>query len=179
MPGPRLSATRKRKHFRLWPLMFLPLLGLTGGLYVGREQPSLPLGVGRFRSHERDPAGAARRLRRHGHRALRSSWLIASPRGGSRSVPSSSRSRSSPCSWGGHGRLCSERLHGVALSWHVTPFGTESKKPRFYTAASKPGIIIIFLKLAAVGDVLVARRAGSGSPRLPRARRRWVRERSP
>ncbi len=34
--------------------MFLPLLGLFGGLYVGREQFRLPFGVGRF-----DPMNSA------------------------------------------------------------------------------------------------------------------------
>jgi hypothetical protein len=47
MPDPRLSRSQKPKHHRLWPLMFLPLLGLAGGLYIGREQIVLPFGVGR------------------------------------------------------------------------------------------------------------------------------------
>ena len=47
MPGPRVSTTRKRKHFRLWPLMFLPLLGLGGGIYAASAQTRLPFGIGR------------------------------------------------------------------------------------------------------------------------------------
>jgi hypothetical protein len=54
MPDPRLSTARKSKHYRLWPLMFLPILGLVGGLYVGREQIRLPFGIGRF-----DPVSSA------------------------------------------------------------------------------------------------------------------------
>jgi hypothetical protein len=48
MLDPRLSKTRKSRHLRLWPLMFLPIVGLVGGLYFGREQISLPFGIGRF-----------------------------------------------------------------------------------------------------------------------------------
>jgi hypothetical protein len=47
MPSPRLSTTGKLRHHRLWPLLFLPLLGLLGGWYLGREQARLPFGTGR------------------------------------------------------------------------------------------------------------------------------------
>jgi hypothetical protein len=42
MPNPFLSTARKPKHLRLWPLMFLPLLGLAAGLYFGIAQRRLP-----------------------------------------------------------------------------------------------------------------------------------------
>jgi len=38
----------KPKHRRLWPLLFLPLVGLVAGQYVGIEQRRLPFDVGRF-----------------------------------------------------------------------------------------------------------------------------------
>jgi hypothetical protein len=44
----------KTKHRRLWPLLFLPLLGLLAGLYVGTEQRRLPFNLGRF-----DPMSSA------------------------------------------------------------------------------------------------------------------------
>jgi hypothetical protein len=54
MPDPRLSMKRKSKHYRLWPLMLLPILGMVGGLYVGHTQIRLPFGMGRF-----DPMSSA------------------------------------------------------------------------------------------------------------------------
>jgi hypothetical protein len=54
MPGPRVSTSRKRRHHRLWPLLFLPITGLLAGLYFGREGIRLPFGIGRF-----DPMGSA------------------------------------------------------------------------------------------------------------------------
>jgi hypothetical protein len=48
MPGPRVSTSRKRTHQRLWPLMFLPIVGLLAGLYFGREGIRFPFGIGRF-----------------------------------------------------------------------------------------------------------------------------------
>jgi hypothetical protein len=47
MPDPRLSMKRKSKHYRLWPLMFLPLIGMFAGLYVGHGQIRLSFGIGR------------------------------------------------------------------------------------------------------------------------------------
>jgi hypothetical protein len=47
MPGRRVSTNRKPRHRRLWPLMFLPILGVVGGFYFGREQARLPFGIGR------------------------------------------------------------------------------------------------------------------------------------
>jgi hypothetical protein len=45
MLRPRVTPARKRKRQRLWPLLFLPLIGLLGGWYLGRELTPLPLGV--------------------------------------------------------------------------------------------------------------------------------------
>jgi hypothetical protein len=44
----------KTKHVRLWPLLFLPLLGSLAGLYAGIEQRRLPFALGRF-----DPISSA------------------------------------------------------------------------------------------------------------------------
>jgi hypothetical protein len=54
MPGPHVSTSRKPRHHRLWPLMFLPVFGLLAGLYFGREGIRLPFGIGRF-----DPMSSA------------------------------------------------------------------------------------------------------------------------
>jgi hypothetical protein len=54
LPTLLLSTARKPKHHRLWPLMFLPLLGLLAGLYVGIEQRRLPFDLGRL-----DPMSSA------------------------------------------------------------------------------------------------------------------------
>jgi hypothetical protein len=37
---------KKAKHRRLWPLIFLPFLGLAGGLYVGTVPRLWPFGFG-------------------------------------------------------------------------------------------------------------------------------------
>src|SRR5690242_10573640 len=46
MPSTLFSTARKPKHRRLWPLMFLPLLGLLAGLYFGIAPRRLPFVVG-------------------------------------------------------------------------------------------------------------------------------------
>ena len=46
MPNPHLSTARKPKPLRLWPLMFLPLLGLVAGAYVGNSPRRLAFLVG-------------------------------------------------------------------------------------------------------------------------------------
>ena len=43
MTDPRPSTNRKPRPRRLWPLMFLPIVGLVAGLHMGREQIPLPL----------------------------------------------------------------------------------------------------------------------------------------
>ncbi len=48
MPGPRVSTIQRPRHYRLWPLMILPIVGLLAGCYFGREGISLPFGIGRF-----------------------------------------------------------------------------------------------------------------------------------
>jgi hypothetical protein len=42
MPDPRTSTIRKTRHRRLWPLLFLPFLGLLAGLYLETTQRRLP-----------------------------------------------------------------------------------------------------------------------------------------
>jgi hypothetical protein len=42
MPDPRSSTIRKPRHCRLWPLLFLPFLGLLAGLYLETTQRRLP-----------------------------------------------------------------------------------------------------------------------------------------
>jgi hypothetical protein len=42
MPDPRSSTIRKPRHRRLWPLLFLPFLGLLAGLYLETTQRRLP-----------------------------------------------------------------------------------------------------------------------------------------
>jgi hypothetical protein len=36
----------KTKHRRLWPLLFLPILGSIAGLYVGMDRNRAPFGLG-------------------------------------------------------------------------------------------------------------------------------------
>jgi hypothetical protein len=43
-----LPTARKRKHLRLWPLLFLPIFGLFAGLYVGTGQRRLLFDRGRL-----------------------------------------------------------------------------------------------------------------------------------
>ena len=54
MPNPVLSTARKPRYLRLWPLMFLPLLGLAAGLYFGIAPGRLPFILGGL-----DPMSAA------------------------------------------------------------------------------------------------------------------------
>jgi hypothetical protein len=42
MPDQRTSTIRKTRHRRLWPLLFLPFLGLLAGLYLETTQRRLP-----------------------------------------------------------------------------------------------------------------------------------------
>ena len=81
-------------------------------LYFGREGIHLPFGIGRY-----DPMTSAMLGLLAGCGAmvatLRSCWPIASPSGGSRSVRSSSRPRSSPCCWDGRGRTCFDQHWSV------------------------------------------------------------------
>jgi hypothetical protein len=53
MLDPRSSTTRKPRHRRLWPLLFLPFLGLLAGLYVETTKRRLPFGLGKL-----DPMGS-------------------------------------------------------------------------------------------------------------------------
>jgi hypothetical protein len=48
MPNPRTSTNRKRKHRRLWPLLFLPFLGLLAGLYLETTKSRLPFSLGKL-----------------------------------------------------------------------------------------------------------------------------------
>jgi hypothetical protein len=42
VPSPLLVTARKRRHLRLWPLLFLPLVGLSAGMYAGVARTRLP-----------------------------------------------------------------------------------------------------------------------------------------
>jgi hypothetical protein len=53
MPNPHSSTTRKLKHRRLWPLLFLPCLGLLAGLYLESAHIRLPFTFGKL-----DPLGS-------------------------------------------------------------------------------------------------------------------------
>jgi hypothetical protein len=48
MSNPRSSATRRPKHRRLWPLLFLPFLGLLAGLYFDTAHIRLPFTIGKL-----------------------------------------------------------------------------------------------------------------------------------
>lgn len=48
MLDPRSSTTRKRRHRRLWPLLFLPFLGLLAGLYLETTKRRLPFSLGKL-----------------------------------------------------------------------------------------------------------------------------------
>ena len=48
MPDPRTSTIRKTRHRRLWPLLFLPFLGLLAGLYLENTQRRLPFSLGKL-----------------------------------------------------------------------------------------------------------------------------------
>jgi hypothetical protein len=48
MPDRRRATNPKLKHYRLWPLMLLPLLGLVAGQYLGNVQARLPFAHGRL-----------------------------------------------------------------------------------------------------------------------------------
>ena len=53
MPNPRSFTTRKPRHLRLWPLLFLPFLGLLAGLYLETTKRRLPFSLGKL-----DPMGS-------------------------------------------------------------------------------------------------------------------------
>ena len=48
MPDPLLSTVRKRRHLRLWPLLFLPLIGLGAGMYAEIARTRLPFDLDSF-----------------------------------------------------------------------------------------------------------------------------------
>jgi hypothetical protein len=48
MPDPRSSVTREPKYRRLWPLLFLPFLGLLAGLFLETTQIRLPFALGKL-----------------------------------------------------------------------------------------------------------------------------------
>jgi hypothetical protein len=48
MPNPRSFTIRKPRHRRLWPLLFLPFLGLLAGLYLETTKRRLPFGLGKL-----------------------------------------------------------------------------------------------------------------------------------
>ncbi len=48
VPNPRSFTIRKPRHRRLWPLLFLPFLGLLAGLYLETTQRRLPFSLGRL-----------------------------------------------------------------------------------------------------------------------------------
>jgi hypothetical protein len=48
MPDPRLSTTRKPRHHRLWPLLFLPFLGLLSGPYLETTHRPIPFSPGKL-----------------------------------------------------------------------------------------------------------------------------------
>jgi disulfide bond formation protein DsbB len=48
MPDQRTSTIRKARHRRLWPLLFLPFLGLLAGMYLETIQRRLPFSLGKL-----------------------------------------------------------------------------------------------------------------------------------
>lgn len=48
MADPQSWTNRKPKHRRLWPLMFLPFLGLLAGLYLENTLTRLPFALGKL-----------------------------------------------------------------------------------------------------------------------------------
>jgi hypothetical protein len=48
MLDPRTSTARRPKHRRLWPLLFVPFLGLVAGLYLESTQRRLPFSLGKL-----------------------------------------------------------------------------------------------------------------------------------
>jgi hypothetical protein len=48
MPNPRSSKSQIRTHHRLWPLFFLPFLGLLVGLYFQNTHIDLPFAFGQL-----------------------------------------------------------------------------------------------------------------------------------